>query len=342
MKKGGSRKKPARRGGDVGGYRIGTVANLTGLDPHTIRAWERRYGAIEPDRSEGGTRFYSDADVERLQLVKAVTDCGDPISRVARLSDKALRARLAKLAQLPAAAPGAERFTMESRTLRLAMLEPGLVEQVRMNAAATPQLEITVAEGQAEDFVRALAGGRPDVLVLGFEQMQPEPQAVLARSLAAASPRLAIVVYRFARRHELARLAEGGAKLVRGPLSAPQLQRAIFDLLLIEDARRRSSPGRAPLAAASGRAGKAPQRSFTDKQLARLREISSSVDCECPNHLAALIESLVAFERYSIDCENRNEADAALHGRLAQGTARARAVVEQLLAEVCEHDQIHL
>ena len=70
-----------------GGYRIGTVANLTGLDPHTIRAWERRYRAIEPGRSEGGTRFYSDADVARLQLIKAVVDCGDPVRRVARLSD---------------------------------------------------------------------------------------------------------------------------------------------------------------------------------------------------------------------------------------------------------------
>ena len=50
-----------------GGYRIGTVSNLTGLDPNTIRAWERRYGAIEPDRNNVGAGFYTPAEV-LLQL----------------------------------------------------------------------------------------------------------------------------------------------------------------------------------------------------------------------------------------------------------------------------------
>ena len=38
-----------------GEYRIGTVSKLTGVDPHTIRAWERRYQAIVPRRTGGGT-----------------------------------------------------------------------------------------------------------------------------------------------------------------------------------------------------------------------------------------------------------------------------------------------
>ena len=59
------------------GYNIGTVAGLTGLDPHTIRAWERRYAAVQPMRGPRGMRRYDDAAVTRLQLLKAVTDCGD-------------------------------------------------------------------------------------------------------------------------------------------------------------------------------------------------------------------------------------------------------------------------
>jgi DNA-binding transcriptional MerR regulator len=337
-----ARKKTTRSDASGGGYRIGTVANLTGLDPHTIRAWERRYRAIEPDRSAGGTRFYSDADVERLQLVKAVTDCGDPISRVAQLSDKALRARLAKLAKLPSAAPDAARLAVEQRVVRAALLEPGLAEQLRMNAAAAARVEFVVEETDPSDFVRAIAGRRVDVLLLGLDRMGPEPHAVLDRSMSASSARLAIVIYGFARRHDLAKLADRGAKLVRGPLSAPQIQRVIFDLLVIEEAKRRSAPGRAPLAAEPGRAAKAPPRRFSDKQLARLREISTSVDCECPNHIASLIESLLAFERYSHECESRDDVHAALHRRLARGTAQARAVVERMLVEVCEHDRIHL
>ena len=80
-----------------GEYRIGTVARLTGVDPHTIRAWERRYGAIKPRRTDGGTRLYSEGDLQRLRLLKAVTDAGDAIGVVATLEDEELHRRLITL-----------------------------------------------------------------------------------------------------------------------------------------------------------------------------------------------------------------------------------------------------
>ncbi len=73
------------------GYRIGTVAGLTGLDPHTIRAWERRHAAVRPLRTEGGTRLYDESAIERLQLLKSLVDCGEPIRKVATLSDRSSR-----------------------------------------------------------------------------------------------------------------------------------------------------------------------------------------------------------------------------------------------------------
>jgi DNA-binding transcriptional MerR regulator len=42
-------------------FPIQTVAERTGLTPHVIRAWERRYRAIEPERSAGKHRLYSEA-----------------------------------------------------------------------------------------------------------------------------------------------------------------------------------------------------------------------------------------------------------------------------------------
>ena len=62
------------------------VANLTGLSPHVLRAWERRYGVVSPHRSEGGQRLYSDRDIERLRLLRQLTGQGHSISRVAGLS----------------------------------------------------------------------------------------------------------------------------------------------------------------------------------------------------------------------------------------------------------------
>ena len=51
-------------------FRIGEVAALVGMTPDSIRAWERRYGAVVPERSERRTRRYSMDDVERLQRIK--------------------------------------------------------------------------------------------------------------------------------------------------------------------------------------------------------------------------------------------------------------------------------
>ena len=65
---------------------IRVVAQRSGLTPATIRAWERRYGAVSPIRSEGGQRLYSDQDVEHLRTLKALTDGGRGISSVADLT----------------------------------------------------------------------------------------------------------------------------------------------------------------------------------------------------------------------------------------------------------------
>lgn len=65
---------------------IGVVAERTGLTPDVLRVWERRYRVVEPKRSPGGQRIYSDADIERLSLLHRATRGGHGISRVASLS----------------------------------------------------------------------------------------------------------------------------------------------------------------------------------------------------------------------------------------------------------------
>jgi DNA-binding transcriptional MerR regulator/methylmalonyl-CoA mutase cobalamin-binding subunit len=71
---------------------IGVVARRTGLKPDLIRAWERRYGAVEPGRTETRRRFYSDEDIERLLLLRRVVNTGRGISQVANLSNPELSA----------------------------------------------------------------------------------------------------------------------------------------------------------------------------------------------------------------------------------------------------------
>ncbi|MYB00159.1 MerR family transcriptional regulator [Candidatus Poribacteria bacterium] len=64
---------------------IKTVATETGLTQFTIRAWEKRYDAVKPLRTETNRRLYSDADISRLTLLRLATKVGHNIGRIASL-----------------------------------------------------------------------------------------------------------------------------------------------------------------------------------------------------------------------------------------------------------------
>lgn len=69
------------------GYlRIGEFGERVGVSPDVLRAWERRYGLLEPDRSPGGYRLYSDTDIARVRQVLALTAQGLSIAEAARLA----------------------------------------------------------------------------------------------------------------------------------------------------------------------------------------------------------------------------------------------------------------
>jgi DNA-binding transcriptional MerR regulator len=63
-------------------YNIKAIARLVGLQPVTLRAWERRYGLPVPHRGEQGYRYYSDYDLRTLRWIKSQVDQGLNISRV--------------------------------------------------------------------------------------------------------------------------------------------------------------------------------------------------------------------------------------------------------------------
>ena len=70
---------------------ITLVARQTGLSVHTIRVWERRYGAVRPVRARNKRRLYSEEEVERLRLLRQATMAGHSIGQIARSSVAELR-----------------------------------------------------------------------------------------------------------------------------------------------------------------------------------------------------------------------------------------------------------
>ncbi len=71
-------------------YSIQFVSKITGINAHTIRAWEKRYQAVVPKRAPKGKRQYSDKDVERLKKLNELVKLGNAISDVAGLNDEDL------------------------------------------------------------------------------------------------------------------------------------------------------------------------------------------------------------------------------------------------------------
>jgi methanogenic corrinoid protein MtbC1 len=66
--------------------RIGELSRRTGVGVDTLRAWERRYGLLEPRRSPGGFRLYGSGDQERVRAMKALIDSGVSAAEAARLA----------------------------------------------------------------------------------------------------------------------------------------------------------------------------------------------------------------------------------------------------------------
>lgn len=66
---------------DVPVYNIKAISHLVGLLPVTLRAWERRYGLLNPTRGDQGYRLYSERDLKVLRWIKTQIDTGMSISR---------------------------------------------------------------------------------------------------------------------------------------------------------------------------------------------------------------------------------------------------------------------
>jgi DNA-binding transcriptional MerR regulator/methylmalonyl-CoA mutase cobalamin-binding subunit len=72
-------------------YSIRIASSRSGVSQHVIRVWEKRYSAVQPKRTDTNRRVYSDAEIERLVLLRLATAGGHSIGNVAKLSTPRLR-----------------------------------------------------------------------------------------------------------------------------------------------------------------------------------------------------------------------------------------------------------
>lgn len=66
-------------------YSIGEVALLCDINPVTLRAWQRRYGLLKPQRTDGGHRLFNEEDIDRIREIKRWIDTGVQVGKVKSL-----------------------------------------------------------------------------------------------------------------------------------------------------------------------------------------------------------------------------------------------------------------
>ncbi|MFT7219969.1 MAG: DNA-binding transcriptional MerR regulator, partial [Candidatus Azotimanducaceae bacterium] len=283
------------------GYRIGAVAKLTGISTDTIRAWERRYSVVEPNRGENNNRYYTDGHIKKLISVKRLVDAGQAIGTICRLSEPELTERTSGLLGIDRQF----RIGQSSDWAIVSVQQPGWLKAC---VASQPDNDVTWLSGLGDLKVADYA-----FTVIDMPSLSEVNEQEIIRHVPLECSSNCLIVYRFASRNQLRSLASRGFKLLKGPLEPFAL---------------------ANLLAADGQAVAAAQpRQFSQLQLNKLSDLNSPVACECPKHLAELITALNQFEDYSNDCMTQSVEEADLHRRLFEMTSQARAIMEQALSE---------
>lgn len=314
--------------GEVG-YSIGVASRLTGIQPTTLRIWERRYGLVKPGRSEGKTRIYSEDDVRRLSLIKTLVDAGHQISTVAPMTTEQLRTRL-ETTSAYLVRPGHS----AAQPPRVVVVGQSLPEKLKAkeHASVSQRIEIVSTFDDEQALKQGASGLSPDVLVVEMETAHSDTPNKIKSLLDASGAARAVVVYGFAAHPALQELGSAGVICLRSPVAVADVVSAV----------RSAFQGAESVGTAAERASseQIPPRRFTPAQLARISARSPILACECPRHLVDLINSLAAFETYSRECENKSPEDAQIHAFLNSVSARGRAMMEAALERVARFEGI--
>jgi DNA-binding transcriptional MerR regulator len=312
-------------------YRIGAVANITGISTHTIRAWERRYGMDLSGRSEGGTRLYPESSLERLHLIKQLLDHGESISVLAHLDADTLATRLNQFpnraikGQPAATAPANPPPLIPKRDacalLRIATAGGDFFSLATPDRAASIGVKLVGKVDDASaipDLLDDLAGDL-DAVILHYPVLSTEATPLLHR-LANDFPNLIwLILFDFSNDAELIKLTARGLKCLKAPIPDPLLVDWLNCLCKQRSLLQKSDPDELSTDYGLPR--------FSAEQLRSLSRSPSSPAQEKRAYLASLLLQLQSFENFCTrSADGKND-------EWTQGTRKSRSILERLLAQ---------
>jgi hypothetical protein len=222
----------------------------------------------------------------------------------------------------------------------IAVLDEVIPEQIRTNPQEMVDVRLVWSGTSVEDLEAKAPVLRPGVLILDLDRLGPDPIERTRRLQHLSGADLVLILYKFAKRDVVGKLAEVGTRPMKAPISLASLRTQMMSVIVknifkkedrVSDQAEMIMPGPPP-----------PARIFTPAQLGHLQEITSAVDCECPNHLSDILQRLQAFEDYSLRCQNKDDKDAQLHHMLYIHTGQARNLMEEALRVLVKYENIDL
>lgn len=312
-------------------FRIGAVSKTTGIPVSTLRIWETRYGAFSPVKTEGKQRLFEEHDVSKAILLKQLCSEGHAISAIANLDLNQLRrmSNLQNNAQSKRMAQG--------EPVTLAVVGIGLANRIESKkfASGLKQNKITVTDVLVDLTAASHAdfSEKPQVLLIKVNTLQTGVHAAIQALIQKHKFAQTIVIYNFAPEAVVQAMKFSGLIVRREPLSDMELAELLQSVVFV-------NPARAEEFGTSGSV--ITSRKYSDETLARVAGISTNVLCECPRHVAELISQLASFEEYSQECLNKNAEDAHLHAYLRSISGSARALFENALEKIAQHEGIDL
>lgn len=325
-------------------YDIAAVCRLTGLTAPGLRMWEKRHQAVNPGRTKGGHRQYSRREIQRLTLLKALSDRGHGIRTLVGLPIVELERRLEECSKVSSSDASVKGWKENDkvRRCRIAVIGEHLVTTVKIGSAFVDD-EATITEFKTlEDAESCDTGFEADLVFVEISALFDEEVNRVRRIISRFRALRAILVYAYAQERTLEKISDdsGLISAIRAPVSLSELREACETDIALAGRSASAIIDEAPKP--KDHKGGIRKRKYSNSQIAKASNISSAVDCECPNHLAALLKALNGFEEYSAQCENRNTADAKIHAYLHMMTAHARATIEDALEVLVEFEDIDI
>ncbi|MCO7226040.1 MerR family transcriptional regulator [Pleionea sp. CnH1-48] len=294
---------------------IGTVARLVGISPHALRVWESRYKVNLSHRAENGRRIYDAGSVERLKLIKRALDLGYVVSEVIHLS-------MTELSSFTYAQE--EPFGIDKHKRGVLIFGDHLSHLLFQSRVSFYYHSVNKLSEVAEFCSHSSAF--VSALVMEFSDINDEIEELLY-SIFITMKGKPVVIYSpnlEPERHQ--RLVNAGIQVEMADVDEGVLSK--LQALLAEKTdiqRNKHKP------------------SFLDhQQIQALLNHQSSVQCQCPQHLADLYMSIDKFIQYNAYCERKSPKDTAIHSYLKEVLYDLRSRLVSATYDVAAMDGIVL